>query len=180
MKKLTIFILGLVAGAIAAFGTVIYFYTHRPPEDDILFAEKHFNDPNTSEYPSLYISGTLTGKGVAYPNNTYAVACYGLYKACFVSSVEQIGPKHMGRMDGPWAVPIVKWNDYELVAQDEVPLLSCFRTTITIDRKGKSLLWVDEPVNQTKPICKDSDTNMRKYSIEDAPGWKRMREAVRR
>ena len=74
-------------------------------------------------------------------------------------------------MDGPYEVPIVKWNDYEVVAQDEVPLFGCFRTTMTIDRKRQALLWVDEPVNQTKPSCKDADTNIRKYSIEDAPGW---------
>jgi hypothetical protein len=47
---------------------------------------------------------------------------------------------------------------------------------LTIDRKRKALLWVEEPTNQTKPNCKDADTTIRKYSIEDAPAWTRVRE----
>jgi hypothetical protein len=68
--------------------------------------------------------------------------------------------------------PIVKWNDYEVIAQEEPTLSGCFRVTITINRKRETLLWVEEPINQTKPSCKDADTTIRKYSIEDK-SWSR-------
>jgi hypothetical protein len=65
------------------------------------------------------ISGTLTGKDMAYPNNTYAISCIREAKACFVSYVQQIGHDQIGRMENPSAYPIVKWTEYEVVAQEE-------------------------------------------------------------
>jgi hypothetical protein len=65
----------------------------KPTEDDqIVFAGKAFYDSKQSGMDLLVaISGTLTGKGLAYPNNTYAVSCDKEYKGCFVSFVQQIG-----------------------------------------------------------------------------------------
>jgi hypothetical protein len=77
-------------------------------------------------------------------------------------------------MENPGDYPIVKWNDYEVIAQEEPTLSGCFRVTITINRKRETLLWVEEPINQTKPSCKDADTTIRKYSIEDSPRWKQI------
>jgi hypothetical protein len=122
------------------------------------------------------ISGTLTGKGLAYPNNTYVVSCNKEWKACFVSFVEQIGHNQIGRMEYPYPYPIVKWNNSEIIAQEEPNLFGCFRVTITIDRPSKALLWLEEPINQTKPNCKNADTNIRKYSIEDSLAWQAMRK----
>jgi len=178
--KLAIFVCGLLLGAVGAFGALIYLETRNKPaqDDSILFAPKNFYDSKEKqlgEFGYVAISGTLTGKGLGYPNNTHAVSCIGAYKACFISSVSQIGHDQIGRMDNPYAYPIVKWTEYEVVAQDEPSLIGCLRVTITIDRKSEALLWLEEPINQTKPNCKDADTTIRKYSIEDPPGWKRMR-----
>jgi hypothetical protein len=173
------FIAGLLLGAIATVGVVIYLMANkqRPTEgDQIIFAGKTFYDSKQSgmDFGLVAISGTLTGKGLAYPNNTYAVSCDKEYKACFVSFVQQIGHNQIGRMDFPLAYPIVKWNDYEVVAQEDLSPIGCFQVTLTIDQKNQALLWLEEPINQTKPNCKDADTNIRKYSIEDSPGWKRL------
>jgi hypothetical protein len=176
MGKLLIFMGGLLLGAIGAFGGIIYLDTQKPRQDsDMIFAPKNFYDAKENgEFGLVAISGTLTGKGLGYPNNTYAVSCYGRHKACFVSSAEQIGANQIGRMDNPADYPIVKWNDYEVVAQEEISMFGCFRVTITIDRKQQQLLWLEEPINQTKPSCKDADTNIRKYSLEAPPNWKRI------
>jgi hypothetical protein len=173
------FIAGLLLGAIATVGVVIYLMANKakPPEDnEIMFARKLFIDTKQTgmDFDFVAISGTLTGKGLPHPNNTYAVSCNKEYKACFVSFVEQIGHNQIGRMENPLAYPIVRWNDYEIVAQDEPSPIGCFRVTLTIDRRSQALLWLEEPANQTKPNCKDADTNIRKYSIEDSPGWKRL------
>jgi hypothetical protein len=179
--KLLLFICGLLLGAVGAFGTIIYFDVRKPPppDDQLVFAPKNFYDARMDignkdrEFGRVYISGTLTGKGLAYPNNTYAISCIHKFDSCFVASVQQIGHDQIGRMDNPYEYPIVKWTEYEVVAQEEPSLFGCFRVTITIDRKRESLLWVEEPINQTKPSCKDADTTIRKYSIEDSPRWKR-------
>jgi hypothetical protein len=179
--KLALFVCGLLLGAVGAFGGLVYLETttRKSAQDDpILFGPKNFYDSKEKqlgEFGYVGISGTLTGKELGYPNSTYAVACIGAYKACFVAYVEQIGRNHIGRMENPAAYPIVKWTEYEVVAQDEPSSLACFRVTMTIDRKREALLWLEEPINQTKPSCKDADTTVRKYSIEDPPGWKQMR-----
>ena len=74
--------------------------------------------------------------------------------------------------------PIAKWSNDEIVAKDQTGplpgLTGCVRTTITIERQQKNALWVEEPINQTDPFCKNADTNVNKFTIEDAPGWKRL------
>jgi hypothetical protein len=176
--KMVIFIFGLIVGAIAAFGWIIYSETQKPKEDNqLVFAPKNFYDSGMNgEFGSVYISGTLTGKGLGYPNNTYAVSCYMRHKACFVAYVQQIGREQIGRMQNPADYPIVKWNDNEVVAREEPSLSGCYRVTMTIDRKLKTLLWLEEPINQTKANCRDSDTNIQKYTIEDSPQWKKIHE----
>ena len=53
------------------------------------------------------------------------------------------------------------WQDDRLVAGFESQL-SCLKTTITIERSTKQVPWVEEPVNQTLPLCKDAENKMRK------------------
>jgi len=174
--KLAVFIGGLLLGAVGAFVGLLYLEMHKPPSDDqIVFAPKNFVDLNQAgtEFGTVAISGTLTGNGLAYPNNTYVVSCNKEWKACFVSFVEQIGHNQIGRMEYPYPYPIVKWNKYELIAQEEPNPSGCSRVTITIDRHSKALLWLEEPINQTKPNCKNAGTNIRKFSIEDSPAWRR-------
>jgi len=148
---------------------------HQPrPDDQIVFAPKNSYDSKQSgKFGPVAISGTLTGNGLGYPNNTYAVSCSKEWKACFIAYVEQIGHNQIGRIQNPYSYPIVKWNDYEVIAQEEPSLFGCFRVTITIDRKSEALLWLEEPINQTKPNCKNAGTNIRKFSIEDSPAWRR-------
>jgi hypothetical protein len=133
MGKLMLFVCGLLFGVVGAFGTVVYLETHKPPQDDqLVFAQKNFWDSKQTGVDGYVgISGTLTGKDMGYPNNTYAVSRIASY-------------------------------------------FGCYRVTMTIDRKREAFLWVNEPINQTKPSCKDADTTIRKYTIEDSPGWKKI------
>jgi hypothetical protein len=171
MKKLAAFFLGIVIGAVATFGATLTYFQKPEKDDDILFPHKSFGDNDQKgEWGEVIISGTLTGRDQNHPNNAYSVHCIYRYKTCFVSDVIQIRSKQIGYMEAE-DYPIVKWNDYELVAQKEISI-NCYRTTFTINRKMQTLLWVDEPINQTTTLCNNSDPNIRKYTIEDAPGWK--------
>ena len=81
----------------------------------------------------------------------------------------------MGGLSAASNYSITKWSAYEIVAVDPLAEISCVRVTITIERKLESVVWVQEPINQTKANCKNSDTAIRKWTIEDPPFWKRVR-----
>jgi hypothetical protein len=92
-----------------------------------------------------------------------------------VSSIGQIGARHLGRLEIA-IYPLTSWTPYEVVATDGASgLYGCLKTTITIARKTETAVWVDEPLNQTKPECLRAEGKIRKYSVEDPPFWKRLR-----
>jgi hypothetical protein len=166
LVSLSFLLIGLVCGA----GSVLYLLQNKAAEtDDITFAPKAFFDNDAS----INISGTMTGDSLAYPNNTFSIGCYKDQKLCWITSVEQIGPKQIGRMDAPYNFAVLKWSPYEVVAGDDGGI-NCFKTTITISRRSKEALWVEEPINQTQPFCKNAEGRVRKRSIEDSPGWKKI------
>ena len=137
-------------------------------EEIIRFAPKAFFN-NVGD--NVEVSGTLTGVGVGYPNNTNVIFCVKERKECFVTSVEA-DKNYVSRVTGPGIMPVTSWTDAEIVTQDES---MCLRTTISIGRKRGEVLWVQEPINQTKTWCAKSDTRLLKWTIEDPAYYKRMR-----
>lgn len=159
-----------VFGLTLLFATVVFHGVHAADDDDITFAPKaYFDDGQNAEVVAF--SGTLSGEGVAYRNNTQGVTCLRQSRECWISSIEQIGLKQIGRMDSPYRVDISKWSASEIVAGYET---SCAKTTVTISRNTKTILWVQEPINQARPECLRSDTKLYKWTIEDSLGWKRI------
>jgi len=142
-------------------------------EGQIVFAPKAFYDSaQTTGEGQVYVAGTLTGDGVAYKNNTVAVTCYQDRMECLTSSVEQIGSNQVGRLDSPVTYSVIKWAPDEIVAGDSGDAPDCRKVTINIVRKTASVVWVEEPVNQSRANCKDADTRLLKWTIEDPPAWK--------
>jgi hypothetical protein len=119
-------------------------------DDDITFAPKNFIDLGDE---SVGISGTLVGDDLAYKNNTRSLFCIKERKECYATAVEQIGPNLIGRLDYVMIYPITRWNAQEIVASEDVGEFGCSKTTITITRKSQNALWVEEPVNQSRPQC---------------------------
>jgi len=128
-------------------------------------AEIQFNRKNYADNADLAvgISGTLKGKDVG--NNTYAIWCMKVRNECLVTSIEQIGDNHMGRLQYPYSVPIVRWSDNEIVAVSEVDSWTCERTMITILRNSQTAAWVEERVNAGKGTC-SNDKWVHRWSIE--------------
>ena len=147
-----------------------------PPEHpQIVFDTKAFFDSGDGGYGSVYIAGTLTGDGVAYKNNTVAVTCYQERMQCLTTSIEQIGPNQVGRLESPETYSVAKWTPYEIVATRDPGAVDCRRVTISIVRKSEMALWVEEPINQSSAACKNADTKILKWTIEDSPAWKALR-----
>jgi hypothetical protein len=135
-------------------------------DNDIMFAPKNF----TANDEFVGVSGTLSGDDLAYPNNTYAFSCTKQNQQCWVSSIEQIGPKLIGRMDNPYPMDITKWSVNEVVASIDG---TCSRTTIVITRNKESLLWVEEPINQAQSYCAKSSKQVRKLTLGDSLGYRK-------
>jgi hypothetical protein len=134
-------------------------------DEDIRFPYKSFDGPKAW----VAAKGTLTADWMAYKNNTFSILC--LPEECIVASVNQIGPRQVGDIDGPIVYPVKRWtDDGEVVAEDST---LCSRITITLDRRTKSVLWVETPINQTTLACKNADNNIRKATLEASPFWRK-------
>ena len=91
---------------------------------------------------------------------------------CFVSSVEQIGPNQVGRLDSPTVYPVIKWNADEVVASDVADLQKCRKVTISIVRRSEAAVWVEEPINESSAVCKNAETRLFKWTVEDSPAFR--------
>lgn len=143
--------------------------------DPIVFAPKSFHDGERTgpTHGLVYVAGTLTGPDIGYENNSTAITCYKDRMECLVYQVRQIGKNQIGRLDWPNSYPITKWAPEEVVASSGTDdAVNCNRTTISILRSTETALWVIEPINQSQAQCKDSNTKVIKWTIEDPPWWK--------
>jgi hypothetical protein len=78
----------------------------------------------------------------------------------------------VGRLDSPESYPVTKWDAHEIVATGSADSMNCRKVTISIVRKSETAVWVEEPINQSSAACKDAETRVLKWTIEDSPGWK--------
>jgi hypothetical protein len=79
---------------------------------DIIFARKIFVDNPQILGGFVSISGTLTGDGLIYKNNTINIACYKDRTECTASKIDQIGPHQLG--------DVTKWEADEVVADNGI------------------------------------------------------------
>jgi hypothetical protein len=142
--------------------------------EDVIFGKKFFFDSadNVGE-GVVSITGTLAGDGVGYKNNTTNISCYRDRMECLVTLVEQIGAHQIGRLESPAFYQITKWSNFEVVSVSDDP---CVKITINLERKSETALWVQEPSNQTSAFCKDSDTKIHKWTIENSLYWQAQRK----
>jgi hypothetical protein len=139
-------------------------------EELIRFAPKMFSDG--AEY--IEVSGTLSGDGIWYPNNTYVINCDNAAKECQATAVNA-DKNYISRVTGPERYPITSWTETEVVAQEDAISTHCSKTTIRIARKRQTVLWVQEPINQTQTWCTKSETRVLKFTIEDPAYWRAMK-----
>jgi hypothetical protein len=169
--KIPPFLAGLLCGGLVV--AVAGYYYSRHHEEPIRFSGKQFWDPDKETDAAGFVSfsGTLAGGNLAFPNNARSFACYRDLKKCFVASIDQMGVLDVSRLEiGDY--DITKWTKEEIITIDDpTPTQGCLKTTITVDRATRSILWVDEPMNQTKPWCRLVDSAIRKYTIDNPPWW---------
>ncbi len=131
-----------------------------------IFDDKRFmNSPDF-----IYAAGTRTGQGVPFPDNTWAIGCYREKMQCWTASVEGVSTDscQIGRMEWPTPMPITKWTDQEIVASDETSPALCRKTTLSIDRRSQTVVFVAEPVNITNSLCGGASTTTEKSTLENS------------
>jgi hypothetical protein len=69
----------------------------------------------------------------AIEHNTVGITCYQDRNYCSYTSVHAIGANHIARMNPSSEYDIVKWDDDEIIAEDQ---FNCQKITITVDRKA--------------------------------------------
>ena len=157
--------------------SIILLQTQKVPSYDpsgIIFDTKSFNDTGPTDFGDdvVSIAGTLTGDGVANKNNSVSVTCYQDRMECLIYSIAQIGPNQVGRLDMPNIFAITHWNNDKIVAVESGDTVACRKSTISIQRKMKTAVWIEEPINQPHPTCKETHTKTYNWTIEDPPFWK--------
>jgi hypothetical protein len=137
---------------------------------DIIFARKIFVDNPQILGGFVSISGTLTGDGLIYKNNTINIACYKDRAECTASKIDQIGPHQLGDVHAPNFFSVTKWEAEEVVADNGI---DCPRIIVTLDRKTQTATWVQGVFNpNTDPgdnPCTYPDKQIYKWTIEDPP-----------
>jgi hypothetical protein len=140
-------------------------------DDDITFSHKFFYDSDlTTGDGFVTMTGTLSGPGVGYKNNTTNIACSKNNMTCLVTKVSQIGAHQIARLDFPDSFHIFVWNSLYITS---VSADVCIVESITLDRKNKTVLWVKGPITPSLEMCVGSDPKVYKWTVEDSLYWQR-------
>ena len=167
--KLTLAVLATVS----AFSISLVAARDDTSKGDIIFSRKTFVDNPEILGGFVSISGTLTGDGLAYTNNTINVSCYRDRTECWASKIDQIGPNQIGSLRPPNWFSIATWNETEIVADNGT---DCPKIVVTLDRKSQTAIWMQGVINTNNDAgenpCTYPDMQTYKWTIEDPP-WAR-------
>jgi hypothetical protein len=153
---------------------VIYRFTQDGKQ--IALPPKSYSYSAIGGFDAVSVVGTLTGEGYGYPNNSVSINCHKNSMECFVSTIAQIGDNQLGWWENATRYTVAEWTPEIVVAVHDG---LCDKTTITFARASEAVLWVSEPTNQTNLTCKDSDTRIYKWAIEESPYRKKLNEALK-
>ena len=100
---------------------------------------------------TLFVTGTMKGRGIGYPVNTWNIQCYQKDMSCHVASVQEIGSRQLGEIWlDEWSV--TSWTDSAVVLDQNDPT-SCAHNLIVLNRIAKMVAYTSSPQNQDKDYC---------------------------
>lgn len=131
--------------------------------------------PHPNNQTIFTASGTWTGDGVGYKNNSNRIICYQKDMICTVQSIEQIGENQVSSIDYPTFYSISKWDNDTIISSilDEV---NCRKATITILTKLEKIFHVGEFVETNNNQCKNADRKSYKWTLEDSLFWQKTKK----
>jgi len=100
----------------------------------------------------LFVTGTLKGRDVGYPVNTWNIQCFREQMICHVASISKIGKRQLGDLWlDDWTV--TSWTDNAVILDQNDPT-SCAHNIIVLNRIAKAVSYTSTPANQDKNYCK--------------------------
>jgi hypothetical protein len=110
-----------------------------------------FEFSDMPNFGTLFVTGTLKGRDVGYPVNTWNIQCYRQQMTCHVADVSEIGKGQLGEIFlDDWTV--TSWTDNAVVLDQNDPT-SCAHNLIVINRVAKTVEYSSTPANQDKNYC---------------------------
>jgi hypothetical protein len=151
-----------------------------PQDRDILFSRKEFVwGQSVPGQETVLVAGTLSGEGVGFRNNSVLLYCEQVTMDCWIIDIAQVGPNQVGPMIMR-SYQVTQWDTERVVANSaNLVLPRCRRETISIVKASETVVWVQEPINQSDADCLRADTGLYKWTIEDPPQWKAILERTR-
>jgi hypothetical protein len=144
--------------------------------DDIIFDTKSVVlIPHPNNNSILTASGTWTGEGIGYKNNTNRIICYQKDMICTIQSVEQIGEKQISSIAYPTQYSISKWDSDTIISSID-DKINCHKSTISILQKIKMIILTDEYFEYDNDQCKSADRKSYKWTLEDSLFWQKMKK----
>jgi len=144
-------------------------------KDDIVFGLKVFTISGNQNDKIFTATGTWTGDGIGYKNNTNRIICYQKEYVCTLQSVEQIGEKQISSIDYPIYFDVIKWDNDIILASIQSEI-GCRKSSITILPKLGTAVQSSEFYEFNKENCKTADRKSYKWTLEDSLFWQRMKK----
>jgi hypothetical protein len=165
--RTVVFLMGMLCGAVA----LAAYLFHGP---DVVFPKKWIFDDKDEAIGFVSVRGALPAEGIRPRNNMIQIWCYKSNMTCSAVSQEQVGNNQVSSISEPIVLPISEWDSSIIVATDSKRSISsypwgCLKTTLYIQRIVRSAVWIEEPINPTSPLCTNTPTVIRKWTIEDPP-----------
>ena len=167
----------LTLGVSIGVGTSIVYTKLQPKYEnkEIVFPDKLYTDIDATGF--VFIRGRIAGGDLAYKNNVRSITCTKDRNECVFYDVQEIGANQISIDYSPISFQLTRWDQYEISGSyDEL----CIRSTVSIDRKNKTALIVEEPINQGSLDCKDSPNKTTKYTLEGSLFWDSFRKRNRK
>jgi hypothetical protein len=103
-------------------------------------------------FGTIFVTGTLKGRNVGYPMNTWNISCNREQMTCRTADVAEIGKRQLGEI-WVWDWTVTSWTE-TMVVLDQDDKTSCAHNLITLNRVAKSATYTSTPQNQDKEYCK--------------------------
>lgn len=163
------FFAGLAVGVVLA-GGLAAFIIEKNGAEPIRFPTYQLMD--IGDYVRL--EGSLVGGESPPVNGFYSVQCFEPRLECEITSISEIGRKHLGMFDQT-TLPVSEWSEthIRMSSKDEAFVANaCNFYEIDIDRENKSATYTRRPLEAAPADCSERfEEKVLRWRFDDGEAW---------
>ncbi len=163
------FFAGVAVGAVLV-GGLGWYLLDRQANEPIRFPTYQMMD--LRDY--VRVEGSLTGGESAPVNSFYSVQCYQHRMECDITSMSEIGRKHLGMFDQA-TLPVSEWSKTHIrMSSKDLALQgnACNFYEIAIDRQKKSATYTRRPLETAPMDCGERfEERVLRWQFGDGEAW---------